>query len=88
MSYSFEGKVVNQSTMSGSKPSCSKCKKLVAPPNILMLSNPGQPHGTTTYLVYHYLGTSQFIYETKSGRAVVYCSEYCRNKHNHRFAKG
>jgi hypothetical protein len=37
--------------------------------------------------VNHCLGEETFIYETKSGKSVVYCSKYCRNQHNHRFNK-
>ncbi len=86
MSYTLDGKVANQSVnlrLSG-KVSCGKCCKLVpAPDQVTVLS-----HVTNqTFVCSSYIGSSHFVYETKSGTAVVYCSEYCRNKHNHRFRK-
>jgi hypothetical protein len=88
MSYNFDGKVANQSPRfrfnSGNpKPTCEKCQKVIdAPEGATLKLSPD-----TVYIVRHYLQKPQFIYETKSGYAVIYCSEYCRNKHNHRFNK-
>jgi hypothetical protein len=84
MSYNIDGKVANQSTvlrLSG-KVNCGKCCKIMKAPELAVISS------SVTKQVFNcasYIGTKYFIYETKSGIAVVYCSEYCRNKHNHRF---
>ena len=92
MSYNFDGKIVNQ------KPKrlklnpdymieqalCEKCSTLVTTPakvHVVSL------RGDVVFEAFSYAGTKPYIYETKSGNAVVYCSEYCRNKHNHRFKK-
>ena len=91
MSYNFDGKIVNQRPRfkfnSGNpKPTCSKCGKLIhSPEKLAVVSNIIQ--GATMFTAYSYVGTRYFIYETKSGSAVVYCSAYCRDKHNHRFQK-
>lgn len=87
MSYSFDGKVVNQSpkfkfNSGNSLPTCEKCSTLVTAPMKQVAAI-----GESFYFTYNYLGKKEFIYETKSGSAVVYCSEYCRDKHNHRFKK-
>lgn len=84
MSYSFDGKIANQSPnfrLTG-RTSCAKCNSKLDLPEVFNLETK-----VDNYKVYSYLQTSSFIYETKSGTAVVYCSEYCRNKHNHRFQK-
>lgn len=86
MSYTLDGKLANQSTslrLSG-KVSCAKCCKSIKAPELVVVdsSSTDQFFNCTSYI-----GTDHFIYETKSGTAVVYCSEYCRNKHNHRFSK-
>lgn len=86
MSYNFDGKLVNQSpkikNYTSAKSSCAKCSKLIDAPDISVLTV-----NNKTYTVRDYLNSEYFIYETKSGTAVVYCSRYCRNKHNHRFSK-
>jgi len=86
MSYSFDGKVTNQEpdikNYDSAKTSCSKCGKLINAPNLeYLLIN------KKVYTVSSYLDTDHFIYETKKGTAAVYCSDYCRKKHNHRFKK-
>lgn len=84
MSYNIDGKIANQSPnlkLSG-KISCSKCCKLIKPPESLVVHNNST---NQSFLCASYIGTNHFIYETKSGTAVVYCSEYCKRKHNHRF---
>jgi hypothetical protein len=86
MSYVLDGKIANQEPpirLSGKIP-CAKCNKLLPMPDKVVVSS------FTTKQVYNcasYIGTDYFIYESKGGTAVVYCSEYCKNKHNHRFAK-
>jgi hypothetical protein len=86
MSYSFDGKVVNQHPkrrgFASQHTLCEKCNKLIPAPELNMFDT-----GSFVFEVRHYLNTNYFIYETKCGRAVSYCSEYCRNKHNHRFNK-
>jgi len=83
MSYSIDGKVSNQCVLTHfSKPRCSKCNKtILAPSYTTMEAN------NRVFSISHYIGTAHFIYETKSGRSVLYCSDYCRKKHNHRFRK-
>ena len=86
MSYSIDGKIANQSTalrLSG-KVSCAKCSRGIKAPALAKVNN------SATKQIFEcasYIGTEYFVYESKSGTAVVYCSEYCRNKHNHRFNK-
>lgn len=86
MSYSIEGKIVNQDIvlrLSG-KVVCGKCcRSIDLPANIVINSK----NTSQMFFCKSYIGTPHYIYETKSGTAVVYCSEYCRNKHNHRFSK-
>jgi hypothetical protein len=85
-----EGKITNQTPRfrfnSGDpKPTCSKCNTLIERPTtqtLFIKDNFNQKHN---FAIYHYVKRPHFIYESKSGCAVVYCSEYCRNKHNHRF---
>lgn len=69
------------------KPTCSCCNKLMNNPTrqcIFTIDNFNQKH---TLIVYHYVNTPHFILETKSGRAAVYCSEYCMKKHNAKFTR-
>jgi hypothetical protein len=85
----IEGKIANQAPNrrlnSGyPQPVCGKCRKLVENPSTATLAN---ITGTSIFTIYSYLETPNWIYESKSGSAVVYCSKYCRNKHNHRFNK-
>lgn len=91
----IEGKLANlfpRRTINGTVV-CGKCTKNFEAPKQVSLSFVS---GTTVngvnlytgYTLYSYLQTSRFIYESKSGRAVCYCSEYCARKHNHRFTKG
>jgi hypothetical protein len=82
MSYNFDGKIANQRPQN--IPKCSKCGTELSQPDNGTFA---ETSGPSIYEAYSYLKTSFYIYETKSGRAVVYCSEYCRNKHNHRFQK-
>lgn len=86
MSYSIDGKIANQETqlrLSGKIP-CSKCNKLLPIPNRVEINS----HATKqVFSCSSYIGTQYFIYESKSGTAVVYCSQYCRDRHNHRFNK-
>lgn len=89
MSYNIDGKIANQLpnlkfTNSIYKVTCAKCSKLLPAPQMGTLAEVG---GKSIFEIQSYIGTEYFIYESKSGKAVVYCSEYCRNKHNHRFNK-
>lgn len=85
MSYSFDGKLSNQkprsTNLASAKTTCSKCCRLIDFPkrNIVSIND-------KTYFTYDYLQEKFFIYETKSGIAAAYCSEYCKRKHNHRFS--
>jgi hypothetical protein len=84
MSYNIDGKVANQECvlrLSGKVP-CGKCRKSLQMPEKVIIKTFTQELSCASYI-----GMPFYIYETKSGTAVVYCSEYCRNKHNHRFSK-
>jgi hypothetical protein len=84
MSYNIDGKIANQSPdikLSG-KTTCSKCRKITPPPQKVVIES---TQTMQFFICASYIGTDNFIYETKSGTAVVYCSEYCKRKHNHRF---
>lgn len=80
----IEGKIANQSPMykNTGKSLCSKCNKLMDYPDTKVLGS-----NKKVYLVRSYLDSPFYIYETRKGQAVVYCSKYCRDKHNHRFQK-
>lgn len=97
MSYNFDGKIAAQGFPKiyqhedetfkapfNGMCKCERCGKFMFQPKsgALTLELNGGAR-----LCQHYIGTDHFIYETKSGTPVVYCSEYCRNKHNHRFSK-
>jgi hypothetical protein len=84
MSYVLDGKIANQTPdikLSGIV-SCGKCNKKFAPPQKVTIKEESL---NQLFLCASYIGTSHFIYETKGGTAVVYCSKYCRDRHNHRF---
>jgi hypothetical protein len=82
----FEGKIANQcptlTNYTSAKTTCGKCSKLIDAPitSFVKLDN-------RVYTFRSYIGTPYSIYETKGGIAVTYCSDYCKRKHNHRFAK-
>lgn len=85
MSYVFDGKISNQSPCLvgfNKKVKCSKCNKFIKPPTKLKLAHTELKR---FFFCYTYIYSSYYIYETKSGNAVLYCSDYCRRKHNHRF---
>lgn len=84
MSYVLDGKIANQSPdikLSGTV-SCAKCCKKIKPPKKVEVK---EDFLDKVFTCASYIGTEHYVYETKSGTAVVYCSIYCRNKHNHRF---
>ena len=88
MSYNIDGKIANQGTeirLSGKVP-CGKCRKLLPIPNNITIEVQDLAK-KQIFTCASYIGTNFYIYETKSGRGVVYCSKYCRDKHNHRFIK-
>ncbi len=86
MGYNFDGKLANQcpevQNLSVAKSVCAKCSKLLEFPkrDCVTINN-------LSYFTFSYIGTPHYIHETKRGKSVVYCSDYCRKKHNHRFAK-
>jgi hypothetical protein len=86
MSYNLEGKLANQKVYASSDDRlyCERCTIKIEKPFKVTINNKetGQ-----LFFCKSYIGTEHFIYETKKGRAVVYCSEYCRDLHNHRFSK-
>jgi hypothetical protein len=84
MSYTLDGKIANQSPeikLSGTV-RCAKCCKGFKPPKKVEIK---EDDLKKVFVCASYIDTEHYIYETKSGTAVVYCSQYCRNKHNHRF---
>lgn len=90
----YENKIANQTPSfrfnSGDpKPVCNKCFKLIPNPFRSTIFDTDSTTGRSTKMLYifHYIGTPHFILETKSGRAAVYCSEYCMKKHNAKFTR-
>lgn len=81
MSYSLEGKIANQD------PTHINCEKCFVPIEAPVAITVNSKSTSQMFFCKSYIGTQYYIYETKGGAAVVYCSEYCRNKHNHRFSK-
>jgi hypothetical protein len=80
------------------KPTCAKCNRLISNPVQTTIS-PSKPYynlidGKLEFkrqcnqIAYSYMTTTYYIYESKSGWSVIYCSKKCRDKHNHRFNKG
>lgn len=86
MSYSFEGKLANQkptiTNLTSAKTKCGKCNRTMEAP----IRSYAKLHNKF-YLTFSYLESEAYIYETKAGIAITYCSKYCRDKHNHRFTK-
>lgn len=86
MSYSFEGKIANQfptiTNYISAKTQCEKCSKVIEAPFRSFVEIDKK-----LYLTFSYIGTPHSIYEAKGGIAVTYCSDYCKRKHNHRFAR-
>lgn len=86
MWYMIEGKITNQPPRGGSyytaekhDVNCARCNKEITLGKHQLVS----ANGYTLYCMTT-IGTPYFIYETKSGFSVTYCSEYCDKKHNHR----
>lgn len=85
MSYVLDGKISNQRCnikLDDGKVRCEKCSTLINKPNIIILNSPLTKEA---FKCFSYIKTRHFIYETKVGISIVYCSDYCRRKHNHRF---
>lgn len=83
MSYNIDGKVVNQpirKRMDG-QVICSRCSLRFKAPSKVVMSLTAK----TSIFINHYIGEDYFVYETKKGHAVMYCSDDCRRKHNHRY---
>jgi hypothetical protein len=86
MSYTLDGKIANQTPeikLSGVV-TCAKCCTRFDPPEKVIITEKSLKQ---EFSCASYIGTEHYIYEAKRGIAVVYCSKYCRNKHNHRFIK-
>jgi len=64
------------------QPLCDNCRTLVEKPKKV-----GCNFKTRMQLLFSYFDTPYFIYESKSGYSVIYCSKECRDQHNHRFNK-
>ena len=78
---SIEGKIANAYHV---QPSCGKCEKELVGAEVIVVGNKLM-HSNMAWTCSSYLGTDHYIYETKNGRGVCYCSEWCAKKHNHRF---
>lgn len=87
MSTKLDGKISNQPivTRFDGLVRCDKCNKVIPDPLPAILND---WDNKIAYDMLHYIGQQFFIYESKSGRSVCYCSDYCRKKHNHRFKRG
>lgn len=88
----IDGKIANQrpwQVVGGQL--CSACRSMMPIPTRSEINGPLNE----IFHVYHYLVNPEsknkqfdcYIYESKSGRAVTYCSDECRRRHNHRFHK-
>lgn len=81
MSSRIDGKISNQSPRTKiGKVLCAKCSKIISHPDYATLSLASEGGA---YFIRHYIGTPHFIFDTKSGKAVTYCSAYCKDKHRH-----
>lgn len=89
MSYNIDGKIANQSPMRimSGEVKCSKCCKILPFPTNSILNKELSNGMKFVFLIWDYFDLPYFIHETKSGTAAVYCSDYCRRKHNHRYNK-
>lgn len=87
----IEGKISNQAPrrkMGGH--TCGNCCRIHPAPEITTIKGV-----EATFNIYHYMVNVEtknpnydcYIYETKCGTAVTYCSDRCRRLHNHRFKK-
>lgn len=88
----YENKIANQTPSfrfnSGDpKPICSCCNRLIDRPIKQLIFTNDSKRQTHRLICFHYVNTPHFILETKSGRAAVYCSEYCMKKHNAKFTR-
>ena len=85
MSKLIEGKLSNQfpkHRYNSGNPTviCECCKTVFESPEQTVIRIEG-----ALVQMFSYINSTRFIYESNSGSAVVYCSDYCRRKHNHRF---
>jgi hypothetical protein len=64
------------------KPTCAACNVLLDRPEHTQIKLKERLQALFSYFDKEY-----FIFETKSGYSVVYCSKECRDQHNHRFVK-
>jgi hypothetical protein len=78
----LDGKIAGQHYKGGvsGKVRCGKCYRLIDRPETDSIEYDGN-----VQIVRHYLSLPYFIYETKLGFSICYCSDKCRRKHNHRF---
>lgn len=85
----IEGKIANRFRPTSGRfefTSCGKCNKQLPAPKLSIVSDKmSEPDHVLTCV--NYIGTEHFVYETKGGKTIEYCSKYCRNKHNHRFTR-
>ena len=78
----LDGKIVNQyhRHIEG-RYKCGCCGKKMEDPDDVFIKLSGSYYDCKMYNPQ----SPYFIYETKRGNSVVYCSDECRKKHNHRF---
>jgi len=77
----LEGKVSGQPLRTYDRVYCAKCKTELVTPNRKAF----EICKGIFQIIRSYMHSPYFIYESKSGFSIIYCSKYCRNKHNHRF---
>lgn len=84
MSYSFDGKVSNQRFIPNERGNavCAKCNTVIPSPTKTRI-----PLNKKFFLIESYINTPFYIYESKSGKSVCYCSSHCKKAHNHRFSR-
>lgn len=96
MCYNLEGKISAQGhpksywheneiwhSLSNSLCKCESCGTFMIVPKFGVITLDFKKQMTC----YHYINEDHYIYETRSGTSIVYCSDKCRKKHNHRFVK-
>lgn len=89
----MDGRISNQfpkraMRLDGSQtgPLCECCSKLIDFPQRTHVELKDKFGDNCHYIIYGYHPETGFwIYPSSSGYSVVYCSRYCRDKHNHRF---
>lgn len=82
MSRAIEGKISGQPLKRNinNEAKCECCNKVIP-----TLRSDYLTMVSAVQIIYNCFGTPYYIYESNSGYSIVYCSDKCRRKHNHRF---